>query len=135
MEANYLALMQLSFKNDITQTSEKFIKVIVKEGGCLKFGEKIKKYFIALNMSEFARNLELHEHIYTVLDSKENRFDLYSILSSEEELKDMATFYGKFLLTNYQANSKNTDTENKILIAIAEAIETKRNDSEPEPQE
>jgi len=134
LQDNYLELMQFSFKNDIIKTSEEFIKSIIKEGDILNFLEKIKKYFIALRQSKFANYSELHEHLYNILATKENRFALYSILQQEEQLKDMAKIYGQFLLANYKDASGNTGAEKNILIDITEAIETKKEDSKPEPQ-
>ena len=135
LEASYIDLMRLCFKNDILRTSEEFIKVTAKEGGCLKFDRKIKKYFIALEHTLFARNLEIHKHIYTALDSKENSFNLYSIFASEAQLKELAAIYGKFLLADYRGDSRNTGLENRTLASIAEEIEPKEADSKPEAQE
>lgn len=133
IEDNYLQLMQSFFINDITRTSKEFIKVIIKEDDVLDFSEKIKKYFIALKQSKFKNCLELHKHIYKTLLTKENRFNLYFILSSEELLEGVVMFYGQFLLTDYKDASRNTETENKALIDITEAIETKKADIKPEP--
>ena len=133
MEANYLLLMESSFKNDIMKTSEAFVKVIIKEGDILDFTEKIKKYFIALQQSKFKNRSDLHKHIYKSLLTKENRFALYSILQQEEQLKDIAKIYGQHLLSNYK-DVKNTEAEDKTLIEITEAIEPKKKVSEPEPQ-
>lgn len=133
MESNYLNLMQFSFENDIMNTSEDFVKVIIKEGDILDFTEKIKKYFIAMQQSKFKNRSELHRHIYKSLLTKENRFALYSILQQEEQLKDMAKIYGQHLLSDYK-NARNSEAENKMLIDITEAIETKKEDNKPKPQ-
>ena len=134
-EAGYGMLMDGSFKNDILKTSEEFIKVTIKEGNILHFSEKIKKYFIALGQSKFKKYLELHKHLYNILATKENRFNLYSIFQQEAQLKETAKIYGRFLLDDYKNASGNTGAEVKILtnLAEAEAIEIKSEGSEPEP--
>lgn len=134
MADSYPESMQYCFKNDIIRTSEEFVEAIIKKGDLLDFTDKIKSYFIALKKnSPFANCSELHKPLYNILATKENRFGLYSILQLEAQLKDIAIIYGKFLLTNYKKVG-NTEAEDKTLIAITEAIETKKNNSKPEPQ-
>ncbi len=126
IEGKFHELIQNSFRNDIVKTSEDFIKVVAKED-VLGFSEKIKKYFIALQQSHFGQFTKLHNCIYNTLLTKENRFNLYSILQSDAILKDLAIIYGQHLLSNYK-DVENTEAESGALTEIIEAIETKEND-------
>jgi hypothetical protein len=135
IEDDYSRIMRFCFKNDIMRTSEKFIKAVIKEGAVPGFSDKIKKYFIALRLSAFGNFPELHQHIYNVLATKENRFDLYSILSAQNELGDIAGFYGQYLLSDYKGHKggRNNGAEDKILAEIAKTVKAKKEDSQPEP--
>ena len=91
----------------------------------LNYREKIKKYFIALQKSKYAGYKELHSEIYRTLSTKENRFNLYSILHSEETLKEIAKIYGQLMLADYKDASGNTDSDKLVLKEIQEEAEPK----------
>ncbi len=122
MEINYGEFMEASFENDIRKTSREFIAVCATDG-ILNYREKIKKYFIALGKSRYAEYKELHREIYRTLSTKENRFNLYSILHSEETLKEIAKIYGQLMLADYKDASGNTESEEKVLQDIAKESE------------
>ena len=122
IEKAYSGLMRSSFENDIIKTSREFIMVCI-DGDILDYREKIKKYFTALGKSRYAEYKELHREIYRTLSTKENRFNLYSILRSEEELKEISKIYGQHMLTDYKGASGNTESEEKVLQEIAKESE------------
>jgi hypothetical protein len=70
--------------------------------------------------------MELHKEIYKTLSTKENRFNFYSILKSEEKLKQTSKFYGQYILTDYKDASGNTESENLVLKEIAQEPEDKK---------
>jgi uncharacterized membrane-anchored protein YhcB (DUF1043 family) len=125
MEMKYNILMVCSFKNDITKTTCEFLKVC-RDTDILEYRDKIKKYFIALSGSKHKNLMELHKEIYKTLSTKENRFNFYSILKSEEKLKQTSKFYGQYILTDYKDASGNTESENLVLKEIAQEPEDKK---------
>lgn len=124
IEKAYSGLMQSSFENDIIKSSREFITVCI-DGDILNYREKIKKYFDALQKSRYAGYKELHREIYRTLSTKENRFNLYSILHSEAKLKEIAKIYGQFMLADYKDASGNTDSDKLVLKEIQEEDEPK----------
>lgn len=124
IEKAYSGLMQGSFENDIIKASREFIMVCI-DGDILNYAEKIKKYFNALQKSKYAGYKELHSEIYRTLSTKENRFNLYSILHSEEALKGIAKIYGQLMLADYKDASGNTDSDKLVLKEIQEEAEPK----------
>jgi hypothetical protein len=122
MEMKYSELMEASFENDIRKTSIEFI-VACATDGILNYREKIKKYFIALGKSRYAEYKELHREIYGTLSTKENRFNLYSILHSEETLRENAKIYGQLMLADYKDASGNTESDKLVLKQIQEEAE------------
>jgi len=124
MEMNYGVFMEASFENDIRKTSREFIAACATDG-ILNYREKIKKYFIALGKSRYAEYKELHRTIYETLSTKENRFNFYSILHSEEELGGIVVLYGQYILGDYKDAVGNTDSDKLVLKEIQEEAEPK----------
>lgn len=124
IEKAYSRLMQSSFENDIIKSSRGFITVCI-DGDILNYREKIKKYFTALGKSRYAEYKELHREIYRTLSTKENRFNLYSILHSEETLKEIAKIYGQLMLADYKDASGNTESDKLVLKEIQKEAKPK----------
>ena len=119
IEKRYSMVMNLSFRNDIVQASCQFLQVCM-EDGLLCWKDKVKKYFIGLSISKHKEYSKLHKEIYGKLGSRENRFNLYSILSSEINLNKISKIYGQYLLDDYREGAGNSESENKVLKKIAE---------------
>lgn len=124
IEKDYEALMENCFENDIIKTSREFITVCIKDD-VLNYRVKIKKYFTALGKTKYAKYKELHREIYRTLSTKENRFNLYSILHSEETLKEIAKIYGQLMLADYKDASGSTESDKLVLKEIQEEAESK----------
>jgi len=122
IEGSYRRLMASAFKNDIIQTSCEFLRACTDKG-ILNWREKIKKYFIALSKSTHKGLPELYREIYKALSTKENRFNFYSILKSEDKLKQISKIYGQHILADYGGASGNTESEEKVLKEIADGSE------------
>lgn len=122
IEGMYTILMDASFKNDIIKTSCEFL-IVCMEDGILHWRKKIKKYFIALSSSNHKDLPELHTEIYKTLSTKENRFNLYSILHAEGVLKAVSKIYGQKMLNDYKDVSGNTESEKLVLKEIAQESE------------
>jgi len=118
IEQDYPALMGASFVNDIIRTSCEFLAACTQEG-ILHWRERVTKYFVALSESKHKKCDELHAAIYKTLGTKEHRFNLYSILSSDGQLKGLAQVYGKLLLNDYKGAAGNTESEQKVITEIA----------------
>lgn len=124
IEQDYHDLMNASFENDIIKTSTEFLKRCV-DIGLLDCRDKIRKYFAALSKSKHAGYFELHREIYKTLCTKENRFNLYSVLDSED-LKDIRKIYEQFMLSDYRDDPGNTESQKLVLKRIAEETGEKR---------
>ncbi len=121
IEQEYHSLMESSFRNDIIRTSCEFLAACTQEG-ILHWRERVTKYFAALSASIHRDCSELHAAIYKTLGTKENRFTLYSILSSDGQLKGLAQVYGKLLLKDYGDAPGNTESEQKVVAEIAGCV-------------
>jgi len=117
VEEEYFRLMASSFRNDIIRTSCEFLAACTQEG-VLHWRERVTKYFAALSASIHRDCNELHAAIYKTLRTKENRFDLYSILSSDGRLKELTKVYGKLLVNDYKDAPGNTESEGKVITEI-----------------
>ena len=124
MESHYAASMDNAFKNDIIKTSCEFLSACMGSG-ILNCRDRIKKYFIALSISQHKDLLELHAEVYRTLSTKENRFNFYSILRPESELEATSKVYGQYILSDYKDVSGNTESEKLVLSEIAQEVEQK----------
>ncbi len=125
MQSCYGQLMNSAFKNDIIKTSCEFL-VICMDEGILHWRQKILDYLNALAKSAHQNDSELHTAIYKTLTTKENRFNFYSILNSEDQLKELSKIYGQYILSDYKDVSGNTESEKLVLEEIAQIDEQEK---------
>lgn len=117
--------MDSAFKNDIIKTSRDFL-IVCMDDGILHWREKIKKYFLALSRSKHKDLPELHGEMYKTLSTKENRFNLFSIVNQQKELKELSKIYGQYILSDYMDVSGNTESEKLVLKEIAQESEQEK---------
>ncbi len=119
IESAYHNLMNSAFRNDILKTSRDFIYTCAQKG-LLNYKERLNTYYKALSNSKHKDYSDMHIEIYKALPTKEEKFNLYDIIQSDSNLKDVASIYGKQLLDEYQDSSGNTESQKLVLQQITE---------------
>ena len=97
----YKSSIDCSFENDITKSTEDFIKCIIDLGYQNKSLE-INEFFSAINNSKFKDFKKVYKIFFDSLKIRDDQFKFYEIISSENNSKLSKNNYGLLLVENYE---------------------------------
>jgi len=105
----YPEAINCAFKNDITKSTEDFIKAIVDKGfqHCEK---EINSYIKGLSQSDFKDFDKVYEILFNGLKNREDRFKFFDLIDNNKDSRIGKSRFGQFLKTNY-LNQNPTNSE------------------------
>lgn len=117
MENQYISLMLRSFENDIRKTTSDIIRACI-DNNLADQGDKLNKYFTALERSVHVYDDGLYQLCYDSLIDKQTRLMFYSLLNAGVTAKYKLA---KLILSSYK-NDINTESEGLALAEMERLI-------------